>query len=287
MVGHRIQTNMFIYKLFVRFGAGLLTGLLALLFFVTSLSPTVSAASVAQGYHSAQPIVSGTVVSLTRTGSSEVKATDYSNEQLIIGVAANSKDAIVDLRPSGSDVRVAISGEVSLLVTNSSGDIKAEDNLIISPITGVAMKDTSDNTAKKYIGVASESFSGATSGAKQVSIKVGDQDKNVYVGLIKAKILISDRQSSTTSPNPLLAFVQNLIGRKVSMVQLIGSVTVFLTTFSFTAFLLNGSIKGAFVSLGRNPLSKPAIVSNMVRVSALGLVILIAGIAMAYVILLI
>lgn len=274
-------------KRLTRISVSLLTGGLALLFLAANAAPFALAASLSQGYHTTEAITAGTVVSLKKSGSNEIQTTDNTNEDLILGVAVNSQNAIVDLQPSGSDVRVAISGEIPVLVTNSGGDIKPGDNLIISQISGVAMKDSTDATAKKYIGVASDSFSSSTTGAKQVTIKVNNADKSVYVGLIKAKILLSDRQSSAPQPNPFVAIVEKLIGKPVGTAQLIGSVAVFITTFSFTGLLLNGSIKGAFVSLGRNPLSKPSIISNMVRVSVVGLVILIAGVAMAYVILLI
>ena len=278
---------MSLHKRLYRYTASLFTGVLALLVLSANFAPLALGAALAQGYHTNQAITAGTVVSLTKSGSNEIQTTDNSNEELILGVAVDSKNAIVDLQPQGSDVRVAISGEVPVLVTNSNGDIKSGDNLIISQISGVAMKDSPQSTAKKFVAVASESFSSSTALAKQVTIKLNGASKVVSVGLIKAKILLSDRQSNVVKPNPFVAFVENLIGRPVGTAQLIGSVAVFITTFSFTGLLLNGSIKGAFVSIGRNPLSKPTIIGNMIRVSVVGLVILIAGIAMAYVILLI
>jgi len=274
-------------KRLLRFGVSLLSGGLALLYFAINFAPLAVASSLSQGYHSSETISVGTVVSLTKSGSNEIQTTTSLNESSLLGVAVDSKNAIVDLQPQGSDVRVAISGEAPILVSDTNGAIKAGDNLIISQVAGVAMKDSATNTtAKKYIAVASESFDNKSPSAKQVTIKQNGADKSVAVGLIKAKILLSDRQSSA-KPNPFLAFVENLIGRPVGTAQLIGSVAVFITTFTFTGLLLNGSVKGAFVSLGRNPLSKPAIISNMIRVSVIALVILIAGVAMAYVILLI
>lgn len=278
---------MHIAKRILRYGTSMLVSLLALLFLVANFIPAVSAASLAQGYHSADALTAGAVVSLTQSGSNEVHTTDSSNENLILGIAVESKNAIVDLQPSGSDVRVAISGEVPVLVTDLNGDIKSGDSLIISNIAGVAMKDSDDSEAQKFIGIASQDFSKSSASAKQVTIKSNDQDKSVAVGLINVKILLSNRQNSTPRPNPFIALVEKLIGRPVGTAQLIGAVAVFITTFVFTGFLLNGAIRGAFVSIGRNPLSKPSIVSNMIRVVVIGLVILIAGIAMAYVILLI
>jgi len=270
----------------LHYGAGLVLASAALLFFVASFSQ-IAAASLAQGYHTNQPIVAGTVVSLTKSGSNQVQATTFANEADLLGITVDANNAIVDLQPGGSDIRVAVSGQTPVIVTNLNGDIKIGDNLIISSIAGVAAKDIPASTAKKYIAVASEAFSDKSSGVKTVSIKNGSKSENAAVGVIQAKLLLTDRSSTSSRSNPIIAFVEKLIGKPISTGQLIGSIAVFITTFSFTAFLLNGSIRGAFISLGRNPLSRPAIVSNMIRVSAVGLVILIAGIGMAYVILLI
>lgn len=269
-----------------KYGASFAIGLLALLYLTSALSSIVSAASLAQGYHSSQPVTVGSIVSLTQSGGSEIKTTDLLNEDLMLGIAVDSSNAIVDLQPTGSDVRVAINGEAPVLVSNENGDINPGDNLIISQVAGVAMKDSSDSNAKRYIGVASEKFNASSPQAKQVTIKDGNNDKTVRIGLIKAKILLSDRKSSSKS-NPVLSYIQKLVGKPVGTAQIVGSVAVFITTLVFTALVINGTVKGAFVSIGRNPLSRPSIISNMLRVSLICLVTLAAGASIAYAILLI
>ncbi len=275
-----------IYRAFFKRGASLATGILAVLYLSLGISSVARAASLAQGYHSATPITAGTIVSLTQSGSSEIKTTDQFNENLMLGVAVDSSNAIVDLQPTGSDVRVAINGEAPVLVSTENGDINPGDNLIISQISGVAMKDSGDSNAQRYIGIASEKFNSSSQSSKQVTIKQGSTDKNVHVGLIKAKILLSDRRSSSKS-NPVMSYIQKLVGKQVGTAQVIGSIAVFITTLVFTALVINGTIKGAFVSIGRNPLSKPSIISNMIRVSLICLVTLVAGASIAYAILLV
>lgn len=284
---HRIETNMYTFNRFVKFRPRILMVLLGVLFVTLIPAAIATAASVSQGYQSKQTINVGTIVSLTAAGGNEIEPTSYSNEALMLGVAVSPENAILDVQPSGSDIRVGVSGEVPILVTNSNGDIKSGDYLIISQITGVAMKDSTNIQANKNVAIASESFNSSNGSAKQVTIKINDENKQVAIGLIRAKLLISPRQTTNTKQNPVLAFVEKIIGRPINMAQLIAAAAVFITTFTFTGLLLNGSVKGAFVSLGRNPLSKPAIISNMLRVSAIGLLILIVGVGMAYVILLI
>src|SRR5438477_357205 len=98
LAGHRIQTNMYIPKSFMKLLTSLLTSLLALLFAAVTPVAIAYASSVAQGYQSKQTIAAGAIVSLTKSGSNEVEVTDKSNESLMLGVAVDSKNAIVDLQ---------------------------------------------------------------------------------------------------------------------------------------------------------------------------------------------
>lgn len=155
----------------------------------------VQATSFTQGYISSTSVSLGTVVSIDKDGSNQIVPTTTSNDARTVGIVANANTSIIDLQPKGTNIRVAISGDSQILVTNSSGDIKKGDNLIISPLAGIASKDSADSTASKYIGVAQDSFTASTPGAKQVSVKLSNgSSKTVAVGLISANILLSDRQ---------------------------------------------------------------------------------------------
>ncbi len=250
-----------------------------------ALNPvTAIAASIAQGYKSSLPLASGTVVSV-KSGN-EVAATTEQNQKTVIGVALGSSEAIIDVQPHNSDIRIAINGEAPLVVSNVNGDIKAGDSLIISPLSGVAMKDSRDSQDTKYIAVANQDFSTKSKNAKTASITLKDGSKqNVSVGLINAKLLLTNR-TPVKNQNILMAAAEKLAGRPVSNVQILAATAVFIATFSLTGLLLQGSIKGAFISIGRNPLSKPMIIANLLKVLAVGLLIVGAGVAIAYSILL-
>ncbi len=250
------------------------------------LNPFVaSAASIAQGYHSSESLIRGTVVSVGKSAN-EVVATTQQNQRTVIGVAVGSSDAIIDVQPHGSDVRIAINGDASVVVSDIGGDIKTGDSLIISPLSGVAMKDSRDSQATKYIAVANQNFNAHSKEASKVAITLNDGTKrDVAVGLINAKLLLTNR-TPAKGQNILMVAAEKLAGRPVSNLQILAASAVFIATVSLTGLLLQGSLKGAFISIGRNPLSKPLIVRNLFKILAVGLLIIAAGASMAYSILL-
>lgn len=256
---------------------------------VLGASAAVLAGSLTQGFHSSTPLTSGAVVSIANSGSSEVQLTSANNELLLTGVVVDAKDAIIDLQPKGSDVRVALSGNVTILVSDITGEIKSGDSLIISPLAGITMKDSQESEARKYVAVAKQGFNSKSSGARQISVGETDGNKrDVAVGLIEATLLLSSRSSSDAdkNKNAIVLIGERISGRPVSTARVVMSASVLIATFSITGFLLNGTIRGSFLSLGRNPLAKASIMSSLTKVVSVSLVIFTAGIAAAYVVLL-
>lgn len=250
---------------------------------------SVGAATVTQGYHSAATVEVGMVVSTTKTAAGDIEKTTPDNELRLAGVVVDAPDTLIDVQPHGTDVRVATQGEVSVLVSDINGAIKAGDSLIISPLAGIAMKDIASSEATRYVAVASENFDGLSKQATTVqATRQNGSHITVHVGLVKAKILLTNRTpSNKTGKNTglLAAIAQKIAGRPVNNTQVLVSSAILLASFLLTGLILHGAVKGSFVSLGRNPLSRPAIVNNLAKVFVLALVILTGGIATAYIIL--
>lgn len=262
-------------------------GLIAVVFIY---APKIVAASFTQGYHADNKVVVGAVVSTLANDATRIEDTTLNTEDLMAGVVTGSVSGIIDLQPKGSDLRVGTSGEVSLLVTDYGGQIKTGDYLIISPIAGVAMRDSPDSDAKKYIGIAKQDFNASAGSVRQIDVAINDgSTKKANAGPLKAQLLLQDRpeQKNKTSQNFFIVIGSKIAGKRVSAGQLIAATAVFATTISLTGLLLNSSVRGSFISLGRNPLSRPAIISNLLRVLSLCTLILMAGLTMSYIILLI
>ncbi len=245
----------------------------------------VLATSFTEGYESSAPVKIGTVVSLSKTGSNQIENTTEANDSRVLGVVAGANDSIIDLQPKGSNIKVAVSGETQILVTDSGGDIKQGDSLVISPLSGIAMKDNLDTKATKYLGVAKESFSSQSAGAQEVSVELSNgSKKNVAIGKIQASIILSERQAGKGPQNRnfLTSIGERIAGKPVSSLRVVASAAVLVSTLSITGFMLNASIKGSFVSLGRNPLARISIITNLMRVIVVVLVLFGAGLTAAY-----
>lgn len=249
------------------------------------LSAPVLATSFTEGYDSLTPVRVGTVVSLARSGSNQIENTTEANDSRVLGVVAGATDSIIDLQPKGSNIKVAVSGETEILVTDSGGEIKQGDSLVISPLSGIAMKDNSDAKATKYLGVAKESFSSKSAGAQQISVELtGGSKKTVAIGKIRASVILSERQAGKGPQNRnfLTSIGERIAGKPVSSLRVVASAAVMVSTLSITGFMLNASIKGSFVSLGRNPLARVSIITNLMRVIVIALVLFGAGLTASY-----
>lgn len=259
-----------------------------LAFFASGL---VNAGAVTQGLKTDIALPTGAVVSLTKGSSDAIEKTTFDNEDRLVGVTATAKDALIDLQPSGSIIRVAVSGDTPLLVTNLNGDISPGDQLVISPLAGIAAKLKSDQPTKKIIGTAGQKFDKSLTDVKEFQVTLANGSKqNVIVGRISAQLLLNnrnDQKSSTQNQNILAAVGQKLTGKPTNPLRLVASSLIAVGTFALAGLILNGSVKGSFISLGRNPLSKDSIVSSLFRASLLAVVITAMGLAMAYVILLV
>jgi hypothetical protein len=262
----------------------------ALLASLMIISLPAVANSISQSYKSENTLPTGSLVSLTGDGSNNVEKTTTENEGLVIGVVVDGSGSLVDIQSQNTDVRVAINGDVELLVSTQNGNIAKGDYLIASPLAGISTKDSPTAKNAKYIAIASEEFSEVSSGAKNIEIKEeGDKTRTVSVGYINAKLIIGDRPAAERNKddNFLTDIASKVARRSVSTLQAVAAVAIFILGFSITAVLLHGSIKSSFISIGRNPLSRDSILTGLARVVLLAILIIITSVTSAYLILII
>lgn len=264
------------------------SALLLTVLFSVVLPFKVLATTLTESYISDKPIGIGTVVSLSKDKSNQIVSTTTTNDTAVIGVAAEDNSSIIDLQAKNSNIKIATSGETEILVTDLAGNIKTGDYLIISPLSGVAMKDEQGFTATKYVGVAQEDFSSKNTGTKQIEVEQSNGKKQkVNTGLIKAKVFITERppQKSTKARSFLTTIGERIVGKPVSTIRVVTSVIILLSTLLVTGLMLNASIKGTFVSLGRNPLARSSIVANLMKLILVALIVFESGLVAAYLVL--
>lgn len=262
-----------------------LLGAIVLGVFIPSL---VLATTFTETYKSDKPVGVGTVVSLSSSQTSTIENTTPANDTGVIGVVASDDSSIIDLQSKNTNLKIALDGDAQILVTDLAGNIKTGDYLIISPLSGIAMKDGQGFPATRYIGVAQQEFSSTSSGVKQVSATESNGNKKtVNVGLIKANIFITARppQKSTRARSFLTTIGEKIVGKPVSTIRVVTSAIILLSTLIVSGLMLNASVRGTFVSLGRNPLARSSLVANLMKIILVSLIIFETGLVSAYLVL--
>lgn len=265
----------------------MLGGVISITLFITA---SVGAAALTQGFLASSAIPTGSVVSITKGSSNSVEKTTQENESSLVGVATNSNTSLIDLQSAGSQILVALSGETTMLVTDFNGEIKKGDMLSISPISGVGMLYSTDVESKKIIANAGQDFNSKSTGATNIQMQdAGGGQKTVSVGSVSVKLVLSDKSSVVAGQNQniLSSFGEKVTGKQTTPMKSIIGLIVTVGAFVLAGMILNGSVRGGFISMGRNPLSRDSIVNGMLRAAILALVIIAMGLAGAYLILLV
>lgn len=268
----------------------LLVAITSVVFTVSFTMSSASAATFSQGFHSNDRLPVGAIVSLKNSTSTEVVKTNIDNQDRLIGVVTDAKDTVIELRPAGSDIKVATEGRVNLLVTDVGGEIKKGDLLSVSPLAGIAMKGnkSGDAPAGRIIATAQQDLDKYATSTKQIEVSEKDGgSERVSVGLITADLSIDQRQvgATTSQQNILERIGSQLTGKSVGPARILASGAVFASSMAITGVLLQSSVRGTFISLGRNPLSRNILFPVLARVMALSVFVLASGAIVAYIIL--
>jgi len=244
--------------------------------------------NISQGYRSAEQLPIGMIVSVIESNNLEVKRATQEDSERIAGVVIDDA-SVVSIRPEGSNTKVQSSGSAKILATTLNGNVNSGDSLIVSPISGIAMSSGSNmKQTDRIVAIAEESLTENSDNIKRIDIKTVDgSSKQTVVGLVSARIVINEKQNSATTnqSNLITDFASRAAGKSVSVARIMASGVVFAGTIIVTGMLLQGSIRGTFISLGRNPLSRESLLPALAKVSALAMFVFSAGMLAAYFIL--
>lgn len=202
-------------------------------------------------------------------GSYGVSAKEYDGSA--VGIVTNEPALeINDTNLSGSGFIVE-SGEAFVLVSSSNGDIEKGDFITTSEIPGVGMKA---NMSGQIIGIALQDYSSDDTTATddilvQIDIRANVIDSDVRVNLIEAL------RSGSQAP-----FLTPLISLRYILAALIAAGAFIIGFSSF------GRTSGSGVeALGRNPLAGASIQRSILFSLVLTAVIMLAGLVLAYLVL--
>lgn len=258
----------------------------ALLMGVVTCLPAVASAetTISQGYATTDQLTAGSIVSLKNNTTDHVEAASSKNVGSMFGVAINDGNSLLTL--SGTDssqVQIATSGIVQVLVSDINGGISQGDEITASPINGVGMKAT-DNI--KVVGIAQSDLN-ASSGSKQ-TYKDKSGTHSVLIGQIPVALNVTyfyKQAQKSIVPGAIQNVANALAGKKVNTLPIIICIGIFIITLIVVVSIIYSMIRSSIISVGRNPMSQSAIYRDLVQMSALVLVILSVSFATMYMVL--
>lgn len=249
---------------------GLLLGATVSLIFAASTSAITS---ISQGFLTSDKLSLGSIVSLEKNSTDRVSAATASNVDNILGVVIDAGNSLLSLsNGQESQVQVATSGVVQVLVSNINGDIVTGDQITASPISGVGMKATANT---KVVGTAQGGLSGNAS--EQTYADKSGQKHTIRLGQVPTLINVSSyfkQPEKTIIPSAIQNVANAVAGKKVNTLPILISISIFLVTLVVVVSIIYSMIRSSIISVGRNPMSQSAVYRDVIQLSVLVLAIL-------------
>ena len=235
--------------------------------------------NLAQGFGSKGNLGPGMVVALSKNSQDTVEAAPASDTSRIYGVVIDPSDAPLILnRQSGDQVFVATAGSYPVLVSTERGPIKSGDYLSISSTDGIAAEATYQQSA--VLGQAASAFDGKKGAITNIgTAAVGKITVNVNPHknpLVKNDISI---------PPFLRKAGEALAGKPVSAIHIYLALAFLVAAVMISTALLSSGVRGAMISLGRNPLNKGSIMNSMFKVVIAAVMVFVIGLFGVYLLL--
>ena len=253
----------------------------------------VSAQAVTHSYGTATTLQRGMIVRIADKDKTVVEPLSEKIPTKMEGVIVAANDSPVTLSSSDTSkqqVFVATTGQYSVLVSNQSGPIKANDFITISAIDGIGMKAGSKQPI--VVGKAVSGFDGKTSVSGTTNLKDSTgQSVTVALGLIPVNINISHNplEKIAESRIPGVGILQSgakvLVNKTVDPARLYISVLLLVIVSTIAGSILFSGVRNSLISIGRNPLAKKSIIRGLVQVVLVSIIIFAIGIIGVYLLL--
>jgi hypothetical protein len=253
------------------------TALLAILAVVIAPA-AVWADNVVNGFASQETLQPGIVVQLDSSASKTVKTAPSSDTSKIYGVVVDPSDAPFTLNSQNAQVFVATSGIYRVFVSTVNGAIKPGDYISMSNLNGIGAKATAIQST--IVGQAQSTFDGSKD---VITTNGGAAIGRIYVSVGVAKNPLANNDPAI--PYFLKKLAVSLANKPVPVVRIYTALLVFALAAVAAITILWSGVRSGLISLGRNPLSRHAILGGMYKVIFTGLGVFAIGLAGVYLLL--
>jgi hypothetical protein len=261
------------------------TALFVLFFvFLSSLSVAGAVGLVGEEFVSDGTFKVGSIVSIDKNNPESIELSSLTNSDYLLGVVANQEENSVTFSKEGSKTTVTLSGEVEVFVSDANGVVRTGDFIGSSWLEGVGMKSL-ESDKQKLLGVALEDYNSAES-RFYGEIDTDSGKKNISIDAVKIRLFEKEGTKQTiAAQSGIENILSNIAGKEVSYAKVLACSILFLITLIVSGMFIVSSIKGSFISMGRNPLASASIYKSLLHVSGLSVLVLIIGTALTYVVL--
>lgn len=259
------------------------TTALLLVFFVFSL-PAVASTTISEEFSTKESFTAGSLVSINREDPSSVELATIGNGAYLFGVVIAEDEGSVTFSKNNASTTVALTGEVQVFVSDANGQVKKGDFVGASWLEGVGMKSL-ETDKQKLLGVALEDFD-ASRAKNYGDIDTSTGEQNIHIDVITVRLFDKEGMvKSDSSASGLEKVLNGVAGKQVSLAKVLASSILFLITLIVAGMFIMSSIRGSFISIGRNPMASASIYKSLLHVSGLSVLVLIIGTALTYVVL--
>lgn len=256
---------------------GILGVALFTLFICVSTLSAQGASSIGQGFRTENTNVRAGALTALKSGSpNTVELATTANLERLIGIVG--EESLIELSDGATTVNVVTGGNTPTLVSDINGAVVAGDRITASPIAGVGMKATASGLV---IATAQSSLKDAVTEKATVKDKTG-QEQTVNIGTVQAQVdkvfYVSPDDQNSFIPGIVQDFADTLAGRKVSPLRVMMASLLGILIFAAVSILIYSAVRSSMVSIGRNPLSEPAVHKGLLEVgmSVMGVVLFAA-----------
>ncbi len=240
--------------------------------------------AIARGYTTDDTgLQAGMVVALSLDPSSQAKverATQASSDR-VVGIVTTIDTSLVTVGSGVAKVLVESEGQTEAYVSDINGPVSQGDNLVLSPLKGVLMK-LSANVPTTVIALA------ATGSITETVYSYQDNGQPKETNISKISINLNRQGVDigiVESDSALAKLGRSIVGKDVGEIRVLIALIIFIIVLIAEGGIIYGAVSSAITALGRNPLARKAIRSELLRVAAIAVAVLLLGVAAVYAVL--
>ena len=258
--------------------------LLGTVAFAQNSGPTVT-----QGYGTDDILQRGMIVGLSKDNPRKVEAINADEYERLHGVVISANESVVLLGADGEQVYVASGGRFPALVSSQNGNVSVGDYISLSSVDGIGMK--AGDFEPVILGKAIEGFDGSNTSNVKSTITVKNSNgetQQLAVGIVTVDITIGKNpmlKSNNDLPTALKRASEAIAGKPVSPIRVYISLVIIIIAAALAGSLIYSAVRSSITAIGRNPLSKRAIIRGLFQVVIIGLLIFVSGLFGVYLIL--